>query len=632
MGFPEGFYLSEVRNGYYVPAMMKRNWAAQLEVLEDFKRVCEKNDLRFFIDSGTLLGAVRHKGFIPWDDDVDTVMFREDYDRLYNEAYKDFSPEIHAINCENYDGYDEMHGRILNSISVPIDENMMEKYHGFGMPAGLDVFPYDYVPDTPEGIDDFFLKIAPIEVLILQLESVWDDRKELNRAFKEAEDVIGYKLPKSNDYKKQLRLLQDKYLKIVRNMAGKTHHATAINFWARHKHYGVEDISCFAEQEWIPFENMMLPAPIGKETVLREWFGPNYMKEYRGGGHLYPYFFKMMKEEIYANPYINEHIYSIPRNEWAERKQVKGPNFKNCLNNKITVIVRLRQMLFDSLNQGNTDNALIILEKMQSQAVELGTIIEDRYLHCSDEDKEKKQALLIVKNLEEYCEALFEISNGNADGIEHLINSENEVSNRISVFDPKRRLVIFMPDRVANWCSMEPAYKAAATSPDIEVRVIPIPFYYKGRDGKPLSEMSYEGNQLPDYVEVTDYQNFAFDNPCSDAIVIQSAYDNFDDGYTVHPFFYSDKLQTYTEKLVYIPWFKIDEIGEKELGMEIADFFANIPGVVRADKVILESENMKKVYLHSLNKILDEGNLKKMEGRIATCGADNWMDEVFGDK
>ena len=80
----------EIRNGYEISADMKKVWAVEMELLKKLLEVCEKHHLRIWAEGGTLLGAVREKGFIPWDDDIDMAMPREDYDKLQTIAKDQF--------------------------------------------------------------------------------------------------------------------------------------------------------------------------------------------------------------------------------------------------------------------------------------------------------------------------------------------------------------------------------------------------------------------------------------------------------------------------------------------------------------------------------------------------------------
>ena len=86
----EKFYEEEERDGYVVDKKAKQIWAVELDLLNELLNVCKKYEIEVYAFAGTLLGAVRHKGFIPWDDDVDVCMTRENFERLLNIADKEF--------------------------------------------------------------------------------------------------------------------------------------------------------------------------------------------------------------------------------------------------------------------------------------------------------------------------------------------------------------------------------------------------------------------------------------------------------------------------------------------------------------------------------------------------------------
>ena len=75
---PASFYQEEVRNNYTITAEMKKIWAVQLELLSVLLDVCKRNHLNIWAEGGTLLGTIREKGYIPWDDDIDMAMLRPD--------------------------------------------------------------------------------------------------------------------------------------------------------------------------------------------------------------------------------------------------------------------------------------------------------------------------------------------------------------------------------------------------------------------------------------------------------------------------------------------------------------------------------------------------------------------------
>lgn len=141
--FSDSFFEPEVREGFYISRMMKRLWAAQLVVLSEIDAVCKKHGLRWYADNGTLLGAVRHRGYIPWDDDLDICMMRADYRKFIEIASGELPTGYGLRNIHNDPECTDLTTRVLNSDSIRLDGEFLTANGGFPYVAGVDIFPLD---------------------------------------------------------------------------------------------------------------------------------------------------------------------------------------------------------------------------------------------------------------------------------------------------------------------------------------------------------------------------------------------------------------------------------------------------------------------------------------------------------
>ena len=147
---PDGFLEEEVRSGYTVSKQMKEVWAVELDILVEFQRICEKYNLRYFASAGTLLGAVRHQGFIPWDDDIDVEMFREDYIRLCEVAPKEVKYPYIFQNEYTESGSLRGFSRIRNVNTTAMFEREKRPCYTYNRGIFIDIFPLDSILDNEQ--------------------------------------------------------------------------------------------------------------------------------------------------------------------------------------------------------------------------------------------------------------------------------------------------------------------------------------------------------------------------------------------------------------------------------------------------------------------------------------------------
>ena len=115
---PENFFEPEVRSGYQVPSESKKLWAVELDLLNEFKRVCKEYGIRYYAVGGTLIGAARHNGFIPWDDDIDVAMMWDDFKKFMEIAPYEFKYPYFFQSYKTDDMTEVSHARIRNSMST----------------------------------------------------------------------------------------------------------------------------------------------------------------------------------------------------------------------------------------------------------------------------------------------------------------------------------------------------------------------------------------------------------------------------------------------------------------------------------------------------------------------------------
>ena len=135
------FFKEEERCGFTVSADMKKVWAAQLDLLERFQEVCHRHGLRFFASGGTLLGAIRHKGYIPWDEDIDIMMMREDYEKLLAIAPQEFTAPYFFQTAWNDKQYSRGHAQLRNSNTTAVLADEADRHYPFNQGIFIDIFP-----------------------------------------------------------------------------------------------------------------------------------------------------------------------------------------------------------------------------------------------------------------------------------------------------------------------------------------------------------------------------------------------------------------------------------------------------------------------------------------------------------
>ena len=275
---PEGFLEPEVRCGYEVPTKLKKVWAVELDLLNQFQKVCEKHKIKYQVFAGTLLGAVRHKGFIPWDDDLDVCLSRSEFDKLIAVASDEFVHPYFFQTAQTDQAYFFSYARLRNSETTGVISGMTELPYNSGI--YIDIYVLDGYPDSI-WVYRFQLIFKKIVVKLLTL---YYRERPRNKSIKELS--LHCLRPIARIFRYETLLKMHKWISTwFDHSASRICEVAHLN-WEGWKYwiYKTE----FAESITIPYEMLQVPVPKAYAEVLSRIYA-DYMSfpppEQRGKWH-----------------------------------------------------------------------------------------------------------------------------------------------------------------------------------------------------------------------------------------------------------------------------------------------------------------------------------------------------------
>ena len=243
----------EVIDGHMVQSKTKELWAIEMDIAQKLLEVCKKHNLKIWASGGTLLGAVRHRGFIPWDDDMDFVMMRDDYEKLIEIGPTEFE---YPYFFQSF--YTDKHfwggmAKVRRSDTTLIEKDY--KYHkDFNRGIFVDVFVLDAVPDDDNKLEKMYKKVKFLRKLLFHYRLL--DARKFNFKVRLRQLFINLFFAVVNQKKVQNEM---PFSKIIGG--------------SKHSYEGTI---------MVPFHDMTIPIPNGYDDLLRRQYG-DYMTPIKGG-------------------------------------------------------------------------------------------------------------------------------------------------------------------------------------------------------------------------------------------------------------------------------------------------------------------------------------------------------------
>lgn len=259
---PDGFLKEETRNGYTIPVQMKQAWAVQLDLLQELMRICREHNIQMFVAEGTLLGTIRHHGFIPWDDDIDVVLLRNDYDRLMQLSSEFRAPYfLQSIHTDL--GYRNRHAqlRMDDTLALGRGEKRGRRCH---QGIFIDIFVMDAMPNSPRKFKHHYAHISSAK-LRLKIISKLMERLPLGL----------YRWCREHTKCLSDKVRYTRYEDVMRSVPTSNRTLSGAMI-CQNMSLTVFPLSAYDSIVEMPFEHITVPVPAGYDQLLRIEYG-DYM-------------------------------------------------------------------------------------------------------------------------------------------------------------------------------------------------------------------------------------------------------------------------------------------------------------------------------------------------------------------
>lgn len=635
------FFRDEVRNGFFIPTAVKQAWAAQLQVLDVIETICRKHDITYFADWGTILGTVRHGGYVPWDDDMDICMKREDYTRFKEAAKTELPKDFRIHDYEHQEDHWLFLSRVANSVHINFEPEHMKQFHNFPYIVGIDIFVLDYLYKDEQQEKQ---RCEEVKHIIAVADSIIAG--EIAQPVKEA-NLIQLEEKYHKTFNRKLdnrhmgielyRLAEEQMARVPKEESDRM---AQIFPWGLLGNRG-QDREYYEKFVRLPFENTTMPVPADYHRILSGKYHDYFKIHKVWSGHDYPYFEGQRKNlQAVADFKLPEFTFDKAMLRQNAGKRDNQDTMQNIAAEALSNIEKLHNAFLAEISwktagaeqADSVAQLLDMLAQCQSVAIDLGNFIEQM------KGEENLSAKACVAALEEYCEKIFDVYNNLPLAVERekedfqklcaalnqaFVQMKQTVENEII----HKKLVAFLPDNPKRWKEMQALYDYYRQQENTEVCVIPLPLFAKNLYGEIVAgQDEYDKNdkrgEYPADLNIIAWHTVQMQSYEFAAIVIQNPYDAENPYLTVPPAYYAKQLQQYTDCLIYMMPQGVNDFTENDItdvyGLK---YSLTMPGAMYADRILIESPAMKALFVNHLTAFAGEDTKEVWDDKVMTISA-----------